>query len=72
MPLLGTWIIWCPNGHQDEVNDVTDNHDCTVCGNQTVNGGAAIPVCPNGHHVDIVGGVTTSHLCSVCGDECRR
>jgi hypothetical protein len=69
MPLFGTWVIWCQKcSHEDTVSGVTDNHNCSQCGNQTVNCGSAIPVCPNGHHVDVVGGITKS----VCGSECRR
>ena|SRR6516164_4947691 len=76
--LRGTWIVRCPNGHNDQVEDITRNHDCEKCGAKAVSGGSANVVCPVGHatHVE---GITESHICSqrnpdgsMCGRQCRR
>jgi hypothetical protein len=83
MPLLpgfleGTWIVRCQRGHDDQVEDITANHDCEKCGMQSVHDGYANVVCPDGHatHVE---GITRSHLCTqplpsggICGKQCRR
>ena len=76
--LRGTWIVRCPNGHDDQVDDITRNHDCETCDAKSVDGGSANVVCPDGHatHVE---GVTESHACSfklpnggICRKQCRR
>jgi hypothetical protein len=69
--LQGTWIVQCPHGHQDRVDDTTRNHDCEKCGAKAVDDGTAKVVCPVGH-VDGVSGVTLQHQCSTCGRQCRR
>jgi hypothetical protein len=69
--LEGTWIVRCPNGHDNEVGGITRNHDCTNCGAQSVSDGGATVVCPN-NHTSGVGGVTRHHPCPTCGAECRR
>lgn len=76
--LRGTWIVRCPNGHDDQVDDITRNHDCEKCGAKAVDGGTANVVCPDGHATRVTG-VTESHLCSyplpgggTCGKQARR
>lgn len=69
--LTGTWIVRCPAGHDDRVDDTTRNHDCEKCGRKTVDDGTALVVCPNGHTTP-VGGITVQHKCGLCGAECRR
>lgn len=76
--LRGTWIVRCPKGHDDQVEDITKDHDCEKCDAKAVDSGSANVVCPHGHatHVE---GITESHLCSeplpgggICGMQCRR
>ena len=77
--LDGTWIVRCRRGHDDQVEDITRNHDCEHdCDEKSVDDGSANVVCPDGHatHVE---GITRSHLCTyplpqggVCGKQCRR
>ena len=76
--LDGTWIVRCPKGHDDQVDDITRNHDCETCGEKAVDDGNANVVCPDGHATH-VGGITRSHLCTfnlpgggICGKQCRR
>jgi hypothetical protein len=76
--LEGTWIVRCPRGHDDQVDDITCNHDCEKCGLKSVDGGTADVVCPDGHATR-VGGVTRTHSCTfplpgggICGKQCRR
>ena len=76
--LEGTWIVRCRNGHDDQVDGITRNHDCEKCGVKSVDGGTADVVCPAGHATR-VGGVTRDHACSfplpsggICGKQCRR
>jgi hypothetical protein len=76
--LVGTFIVRCPNGHDDQVEDITRNHDCEWCGAKAVDGGRARVVCPDGHatHVE---GITRQHKCTQplpgggeCAKQCRR
>lgn len=76
--LRGTWIVRCPNGHDDQVDDITCNHDCEKCDAKAVDGGRAMVVCPAGHATQVTG-ITESHLCNyrlpnggICGQQCRR
>ncbi len=78
--LRGTWFVRCGNGHVDQVDGITRNHDCDHdgCGLKSVDGGTAWVVCPNGHATK-VSGITESHLCdyrfpngSMCGQQCRH
>jgi hypothetical protein len=76
--LEGTWIVRCRNGHDDQVDGITRNHDCEECPEKSVDGGNANVVCPDGHATH-VGGVTRDHLCThqlsnggICGKQCRR
>ena len=32
----GTFIVRCQNGHDDQVDSVTHNHDCDECGAKAV------------------------------------
>jgi hypothetical protein len=81
--LEGTFIVRCRNGHDNQVENITRNHDCDVsgCGAKSVDEGTANVVCPRGHggpenHVE---GVTRQHQCQhpepsggICGLPCRR
>jgi hypothetical protein len=71
--LMGTWIVRCANGHNNEVGGITCNHQCEAggCNLYSVTDGGAMVVCPNGH-ASGVGGATRSHRCPVDGLECRR
>jgi hypothetical protein len=69
--LRGTWIVRCPDGHDDIVTGITRNHNCEKCGKTSVSGGGAMVVCPNGH-ASGVDGITEHHKCTTCGQECRR
>jgi hypothetical protein len=69
--LRGTWVVRCPNGHDDIVTGITRNHDCETCGKKAVSDGGALVVCPNGH-ASGVDGITQHHTCPVCNKECRR
>ena len=70
--LEGIWIVECPNGHRDIVEEVTEDHTCEKCGVAAVGDGNANVVCPNGH-VSWVSGITEKHTCpnEGCGKECR-
>lgn len=79
--LEGTYYVRCKNGHDDKVEDITRNHDCETCGEQSVDGGTAILVCPDGHggKENQVQGITRQHQCQaklsgggICGKQCRR
>lgn len=79
--LEGTFIVRCPNGHDDQVENITHNHDCEKCGAKAVDDGRANVVCPDGHggpenHVEAI---TRQHQCQhpmpgggICGKQCRR
>lgn len=77
--LRGTFVVRCPNGHDDTVEGITRNHDCEKCGSKAVDGGTAMVVCPDGHATRVEG-VTEGHLCTqpiddqghLCGKQCRR
>lgn len=76
--LHGTYVVRCPKGHDDRVDDYTRNHKCEKCGAKAVVNGKAIIVCPDGH-TNQVSGVTESFRCKfklvggkLCGKECRR
>ncbi len=69
--LRGKWIVRCVNGHDDEVDGITKNHDCDTCDKKSVDNGTANVVCPNGH-ASPVGGITESHICPECDLQCRR
>jgi len=78
--LEGTFIVRCPRGHDDQVEDITRNHDCSHgdCGLRSVDDGRATVLCPDGHanHVE---GITRQHKCTFplpsggeCAKQCRR
>jgi hypothetical protein len=71
--LNGKWVVRCSNGHDDFVDGVTVNHDCSHqgCGAKSVDGGSALVVCPKGD-ASPVSGVTGGHMCPTHGIECRR
>jgi hypothetical protein len=78
--LRGTWIVRCKNGHDDQVDGITCNHDCEKngCGLKSVDNGKAMVVCPDGHS-SRVEGITEQHRCAhellsggICGKQCRR
>lgn len=48
--LEGTWIVRCPNGLDDQVEDITRNHNCEKCGTKAVNNGRANVVCGLDHN----------------------
>jgi hypothetical protein len=71
--LLGTFVVRCPNGHDDTVTKGTAQHVCEKCGTQTFRGGKVTVVCPHGHPNEVtLHGQTKSIICSVCKTECRR
>jgi hypothetical protein len=77
--LVGTWWVKCSQGHIDQVDGITCNHDCSQCNfsNKSVDDGTAMVVCPYGHATRVQDH-TSSHLCSfvnsngiVCNTECK-
>jgi hypothetical protein len=70
--LGGTWVVRCPNGHDDTVTQGTCQHVCEKCGRQAFDGDVVTVVCPNGHPNRITTGKTTSYVCPTCKTECRR
>lgn len=72
MGLIGTWVVRCPDGHDEQVTGITQNHTCH-CGKKSVEDGSGVVVCPDGHTRDNgVSGITKKHKCGECGKECRR
>jgi hypothetical protein len=71
--LEGTWVVQCPNGHNNIVSGITRNHTCENddCGVKSVSDGGAIVVCRSGH-TSGVGNITRHHKCPICEEECRR
>jgi hypothetical protein len=47
-----------PNGHVDHVSGITVDHNCSVCGAQSVTDDRALVKCPRCGQDDIVDGVT--------------
>jgi hypothetical protein len=73
--LWGTWIVRCPKGHDDKVEDGTAQHKCEKCGLQVFKDGKVTAVCPKGHpNVIELKGRTESATCKVadCKSECCR
>ena len=78
--LEGTYIVRCANGHDDQVEDITRNHDCEHDDDlKSVDDGRANLVCPDGHGDNHVEGITREHTCNhalptggICGKQCRR
>jgi hypothetical protein len=78
--LCGTWFVRCPNGHVDQVDKVTCQHECEKCGAQAFSGGDVTVVCPNGHdnrlvntgNRDQTSQWASSLRCRTCGAECRQ
>jgi hypothetical protein len=52
--LSGTWFVRCPNGHVDQVDDITCQHECNTCHAQAFSGGNVTVVCPKGHDNPLV------------------
>ena len=77
--LRGTFVVRCPNGHDDTVEGITRNHDCEKCDKKSVDEGTAMIVCPDGHATRVEG-ITEGHLCTEviddaghqCAKQCRR
>ena len=76
--LVGTFIVRCPNGHDDQVENITRNHDCEKCGAKAVDGGKAKVVCPDGHATPVEA-ITRQHKCTQplpgggeCAKQCLR
>ena len=71
--LGGTWVVRCPNGHDDVVTQGTCQHVCEKCNVQAFSGSVVTVVCPEGHANRVnTGELMESHKCSKCGRECRR
>jgi hypothetical protein len=77
--IYGTWVVRCPNGHDDTVTRGTCNHTCEKCGEKAFIDGAGYIVCKGGHANYISTGtsreraqVLQSYKCKTCGKECRR
>jgi hypothetical protein len=80
----GPFYVRCPNPkckHDDKVEALTRNHNCSKCWTKSVNDGTAIVVCPVGHggEENKVEGITRQHQCQhklpgggICGKQCRR
>jgi len=52
--LVGTWVVRCPDGHDNTVNDITCQHECETtlpsgqkCGKQVFDGSWVTVVCPD-------------------------
>jgi hypothetical protein len=77
--MYGTWVVRCPNGHDDTVTRGTCNHDCEKCGAKAFSDGEGNIVCPDGHVNHVTTGdshdedkVMKSYKCRTCKKECRR
>lgn len=73
--LWGTWVVRCPNGHDDIVTGGTAQHKCEKCGVQVFKDGKVTVVCPKGHaNETTLHGKTQSVICKVadCKSECCR
>jgi hypothetical protein len=72
--LGGTWVVRCPNGHDDTVRGGTCQHVCEneKCRLQVFDGNVVTVVCPVGHgnRVDTGDGIG-SFKCRTDGRECR-
>lgn len=62
--LVGSWLVVCSQGHVDQVDGMTSQHDCEQGPEKgVVDDGRANVKCSHCGSVESVSGVTSQHTC---------